>query len=64
MVNLGIYEPAASSKWAAPIVIGDYKQTVNKAANCDKYPIPKTEDIFVTLHGGEKFRKLDLSKAY
>ena len=64
LVNLGIYQPAASSKWAAPIVIGDYKQTVNKAANCDKYPIPKTEDIFVTLHGGEKFSKLDLSKAY
>ena len=46
----------ASSKWAVPIVpafkgdcsiriCSDYKQTVNKAANCDKYPFPKAEDI-------------------
>ena len=58
-----IYQPVA---WAAPIVpvlkgdggiqiCGDYKQTMNKAADCDKYPIPKTEDIF---------SKLDLSQAY
>ena len=37
---------------------------MNKAVDCDKYPIPKTEDIFATLHGGEKFSKLDLSQAY
>ena len=75
MVNLGIYQPVASSKWVAPIVpvlkgdgsiriCGDYKLTVNKAADCDKYPILKTEDIFATLHGGEKFSKLDLSQGY
>ena len=33
-------------------------------ADCDKYPAPKTEDIFATLYGGEKFTKLDLSQAY
>ena len=54
----------ASSKWAVPIVpvfkgdgsihiCGDYKQTVNKAADFDKYPIPKTEGIFATLNGGK-----------
>ena len=75
LVNLGIYQPVASSKWAAPIVpvlkgdggiriCGDYKQTVSKAADCDKYPIPKTDDIFATLHRGEKFSKLDLSQGY
>ena len=75
LVKLGIYEPVYSSKWAAPIVpvfkpdgsiciCGDYKQTVNTVADCDKYPVPKTEDIFATLHGGEKFTKLDLSQAY
>ena len=42
----------------------DYKQTVNTVADCDKYPAPKTEDIFATLYGGEKFTKLDLSQAY
>ena len=51
-----------SSKWAAPIVpvkgdgtiriCGDYKQTVNKATECDKYSIPKTEDIFAALNEG------------
>ena len=51
-----------SSKWAAPIVpvkedgtiriCGDYKQTVNKATKCDKYSIPKTEDIFAALNKG------------
>ena len=34
----------------------DYKQNANKAPDCDKYPIPKTEDILVTLNGG-KVRK-------
>ena len=74
-MKLGIYEPVYSSKWAAPIVpvfkpdgsiciCGDYKQTVNTVADCDKYPVPKTEDIFATLHCGEKFTKLDLSQAY
>ena len=33
-------------------ICGDCKQTINKAIDCDKYPISKTEDIFVTLNGG------------
>ena len=45
-------------------ICGDYKQTINQASLCDKYPIPKTEDLFATLNGGEKFSKLDLSHAY
>ena len=59
LVKLGIYQPVSSSKWAARIVpvfkadgsiriCGDYKQTVNRVADCDKYPIPKTEDISAT----------------
>ena len=44
---------------------GSSKQkTINRAAPCDNYPIPKTEDLFATLEGGEKFSKLDLSHAY
>ena len=41
-----------------------FVETVNTVADCDKYPVPKTEDIFATLHCGEKFTKLDLSQAY
>ena len=75
LVKEGIFEPVNHSKWATPIVpivkkdggiriCGDYKQTVNRASNCDKYPVPKTEDLLATLNGGEKFSKLDLSQAY
>ena len=74
-MKLGIYEPVYSSKWAPLIVpvfksdgfiriCRDYKQTVNTEADSDKYPVPKTEDSFTTLHGGEKFTKLGLSQAY
>ena len=44
-------------------ICGDYKQTVNAVAPCDSYPIPRTEDIFATLRGGQKFSKLYLSMA-
>lgn len=75
LIKLGIYTPVASSQWAAPIVpvikpnggiriCGDYKLTVNKEAKCDSYPLPTPEDIFATLHGGQKFSKLDLAGAY
>ena len=30
----------------------------------DQYPVPKAEDLFVSLAGGQKFTKLDLSHAY
>ena len=59
----GSYRSCFKRGWCIRIC-GDYTQTVNKAADCDIYPIPKTEDIFATLHGGEKFSKLDLSQAY
>ena len=64
------------SRWVAPVVpvvkndnrdiriCGDYKQTVNAVAPCNNYLIPRTEYIFATLRGGQKFSKLDLSHAY
>ena len=30
----------------------------------NQYPVPKAEDLFVSLAGGQKFTKLDLSHAY
>ena len=33
-------------------------------SKCDRYPVPKTEDLFATFNKGEKFSKLDLSHAY
>ena len=71
----GTLEPVDFSEWAAPIVpivkedktiriCGDYKVTVNKVSKLDNYPIPKSEDLFVTLNGGKQFSKLDISQAY
>ena len=68
----GTIEQVTFSDWAAPIVpivkedqsiriCGDYKVTVNSVSKLDNYPIPKAEDLFETLGGGEKFTKLDLS---
>ena len=75
LVREGIDEPVNHSKWATPVVpviksdgsihlCGGYKQTVNKAAICDYYPLPKVDDSFATLSGGEKFTKLDIAFEY
>ncbi|KAJ8248044.1 hypothetical protein GJAV_G00237580 [Gymnothorax javanicus] len=75
LTNQGIIEPVKFSEWAAPIVpvlnpdnsvriCGDYKVTVNLVSKLEQYPIPKLEDLFEKLSGGEKLSKLDLSHAY
>ena len=38
--------------------------TVNPVLDIDQYPLPKPDDIFATLSGGQKFTTLDLSHAY
>ncbi|XP_064465302.1 uncharacterized protein K02A2.6-like [Ornithodoros turicata] len=71
----GVLVPVKSSEWAAPIVpvpkkdgrvrvCGDFKVTVNPVTQLEKYPIPRIEDLWNTLSGGEKFTKLDLRDAY
>ena len=37
---------------------------VNQALKMDQYPLPKLEELFATLAGGQKFSKIDLSQAY
>ena len=71
----GIIEAVEFSEWAAPIVpvvkqdgsiriCGDYKLTVNQAAQIDVYPLPLVDDLFASLAGGKTFTKLDLAHAY
>ena len=45
-------------------ICGDDKVTVNQYLEVEKHPLPKAEDLFVELSGGEKFSKLDLKNAY
>ena len=68
-----IIEPVTFSKWAAPIVpvrkgtgvtiCGDYKVTVNQAIVEDKYPLPKVDDLYMSLAGGTTFTKPCISTA-
>ena len=71
----GVITPITHSNWAAPIVpilksdgnvrlCGDYKVTVNPVTKLDAYPLPKIDDLFASLAGGQVFSKLDLAHAY
>ncbi|XP_049267997.1 uncharacterized protein K02A2.6-like [Rhipicephalus sanguineus] len=75
MERVGVLRPVKTSEWAAPIVpilkrsgqiriCGDFKVTVNPVTVPEKYPIPRVEDLFSRLSGGEKFNKLDLKDAH
>ena len=70
----GVMESVKFSEWAAPIVpvvksdgsiriCGDFKLTVNQVAKSDSFPLPRIEDLFSTLAGGQAFTKLDLAHA-
>ena len=60
----GLLERTTYGEWAAPIVAvpkrdgclrlcGDYKVTVSPSLDVEQYPLPKPEDIFSSLSGGE-----------
>lgn len=59
------------TEWAAPIVpvqksdgsvriCGNFKLTANVATKLEIYPLPKIDDLFASLAGGQHFSKLDL----
>ena len=75
LLACNIIEPVTYLDWAAAIVpvvkrdgtiriCGDYRLTANRAVQLGTYPIPKLEDLFSALSGGQIFTKLDMSQAY
>ena len=64
LVTKGILKAVAHSEWATPIVAvlksdkktirlcGNFRMTVNPVAKLDRYPVPRVEDLFVTLTQG------------
>ena len=72
---MGIIQKVTHSPWAAPTVpvpkadsklwtCGDYKITVNCDIDVNQYPLPKLDDLFAILAGGQHFNKIDLTSAY
>lgn len=45
-------------------ICGDYKVTLNPKLKRDYYPLPRIDELFANLSGGEKYTKLDLKHAY
>ena len=69
----GIIDSVEFSEWAAQIVpvvnwdgtirvCGDYKLTVNQAAQVDVYPLPLVDDLFASLVGGKFFMKFEIAQ--
>jgi len=75
LVQDGVIESVHFADWVTPIVhvlksnkssvriCGDIKVTLNRVSKLDCYPIPKIEDLFTKLVGGQRFSQLDMSQA-
>ena len=75
LVSDEMIEPISHSEWAVPIVpvlkenkrevrlCGDFK-VVNKQIHCDRYPLPKIEELLSVVGRGKVFSKIDLKNAY
>uniref|UniRef100_A0A914DCM8 RNA-directed DNA polymerase n=1 Tax=Acrobeloides nanus TaxID=290746 RepID=A0A914DCM8_9BILA len=75
LVKMDVLSKIDYSEWAAPIVVvkkangkirvcADFSTGLNEALVLHQYPLPKPEDILITLNGGQEFTQLDLFDAY
>ena len=73
--DLRIITRVDHNEWATYIVVvqkpngkvricEDYKVTVNPQLRVDQHPIPRIDELFAKLQGGQHFSKLDISDAY
>ena len=74
LVSKGTISPVSSSRWASAIVpvlksdgsvriCGDFRIAI-KGIVTDKYPIPRSDELFASIAGGKFFTKLDMAAAY
>lgn len=45
-------------------ICGDYKITINPILKRDPYPLPRIDELFAALSGGERYTKIDLKHAF
>lgn len=75
LVKLGVLIPCNDSEWGTCLVpvlkpdgqlrlCGSYKETINRYLLSFQYPLPRIDQIFASMQGGQLFTKLDLSNAY
>ncbi|KAK2183941.1 hypothetical protein NP493_291g01008 [Ridgeia piscesae] len=75
LVAEGIVKRVTHSEWAAPVVIpikkdgevricGDFKVKTNPQLDVGKYPLPRIEEMYANLSGGQQFIVIDLRQAY
>uniref|UniRef100_A0A914UPP6 RNA-directed DNA polymerase n=1 Tax=Plectus sambesii TaxID=2011161 RepID=A0A914UPP6_9BILA len=75
LVEQGVLQPINYSDWAAPVVIApkpggqirlcaDFSTGLNASLDLHQYPLPKPEELFSKLNGGQVFSKIDFSEAY
>uniref|UniRef100_UPI001C3D73DE reverse transcriptase family protein n=1 Tax=Picosynechococcus sp. (strain ATCC 27264 / PCC 7002 / PR-6) TaxID=32049 RepID=UPI001C3D73DE len=73
LVDKGYIRPSVSP-WGAPVLFVkkkdgtmrlciDYRQ-LNKVTICNKYPLPRIDDLFDQLRGASVFSKIDLRSGY
>lgn len=73
--SMGVISKVDTSEWGTPLVpvlkpdntvriCADYKVTINPFISDIEHPVPRVEEIFHKLQGGQLFSKLDFSSAY
>ncbi|XP_018396209.1 PREDICTED: uncharacterized protein K02A2.6-like [Cyphomyrmex costatus] len=71
----GVITKVESSRWGTPLVpvlranktlrlCANYSLTINPHLEDVNYPLPKIEEIFTAVQGGQKFTKLDFKNAF